>query len=120
MKVRNEFAFTKKPSCPQCQRQLDAASCADGTYQVPSPGDYSGCPYCGCFSIFDENLMLRLMTEEEQRALAQSQGGFLKATAEVAIETYQQAVGERAMRHALFKALTGQWPEEMEDGEVVL
>jgi hypothetical protein len=85
---------------------MDAVSCADGSYQVPSPGDCSGCPYCGRFSIFDENLMLRHMSEEEQKVLAEFQGGFLKATAEVAMETYRQAMGH--------------WPEETEDGEVVL
>jgi hypothetical protein len=55
-----------KSRCPSCNSKLDMHRELKGADATPSPGDYSGCIYCGSVLCFDENLELRNLTEEEK------------------------------------------------------
>ena len=56
---------TIQPSnCPVCLKQFDAATSPFGD-SAPTPGDLTVCIYCASFLIFEQDLRLRLMTEQE-------------------------------------------------------
>lgn len=53
-------------SCPVCKEKLDAASNAEVSDQSPPEcGDVSICFYCASYLIFDEDLTLQLLSEED-------------------------------------------------------
>lgn len=58
-------------SCACCGHAIDATTRAMGQQAPPSPGDVSFCVYCGGWSMFDEELGLRLPTEEESQWIAE-------------------------------------------------
>ena len=45
----------QKTSCPNCQKELDAASGINADI-TPKPGDYSICLWCGTFLKFTDTL----------------------------------------------------------------
>jgi hypothetical protein len=53
-----------KCQCPQCGKQLDAASSVDGVTAIPKKGDISLCFYCGEILEYDENCVLTYITQE--------------------------------------------------------
>jgi hypothetical protein len=67
---------TSKLRCPECEKINDAASAVvelteKGNPQIkPKPGDLSICIYCGHFSVFNDELQLRPMTEDEKKQWA--------------------------------------------------
>ncbi len=53
--------------CPVCKVKLDAAmetSCADETIQ-PRPDDYTVCAYCASFLVYENDMSLRVLTQDE-------------------------------------------------------
>jgi hypothetical protein len=115
MHVKNEFAFTNKPTCPNCKVVLDACTRVDGAPDTPSPGDYTACPYCMSIAMFDEGLQLRPLTEEELKEFKLLNGGISSAMTEVAMVTYRAALAANALKQALHFLKTGEWPEEEEE-----
>lgn len=55
---------TKESICPGCGAKLDAATSTDGDYD-PKPGSVSICAYCGSIAIFEDDMSLRPLTQEE-------------------------------------------------------
>jgi hypothetical protein len=53
-------------NCPACGKGFNAATAAVGD-AVPKPGDWTLCIECGVVLAFDETLMPRALTEDEQR-----------------------------------------------------
>jgi len=51
--------------CPYCGSILDGTTSAFGDYD-PSPGAMTVCIECTKVSIFDDNLVMRLPTDEEE------------------------------------------------------
>jgi hypothetical protein len=66
--------FTKLPRgrrCPNCGTRMDAAAFANNAQHVePKGGDVSLCFHCGQFTIFNDDLNLRLPTPAESARLA--------------------------------------------------
>jgi hypothetical protein len=58
-----------KDHCPECGYALDAASTPDGrkgsSQPQPKPGDITLCLKCAAVFVFDEQLRVRPLTEEE-------------------------------------------------------
>jgi hypothetical protein len=115
MKVKNQFEFRDKPTCPNCKVVVDACTDVNGSFGVPSPGDYSACPYCKTVAMFDEDLKLRPLTDEELKEFKRLNGGMLGAMSEVAMETYRAALAANALKQALHFLKTGKWPDEEEE-----
>lgn len=59
--------FDLNTTCPYCGRVNNAASGQSGTR--PDPGDVSMCWRCGQFTIFADDLTLRVPTVEEWQEL---------------------------------------------------
>ena len=72
-KTFEEKTFRKEARCPCCNNLMDAHTVVstDNKYQ-PSPGDVSICFYCGAINLYDEELNIKIMTEEEQRKYSKS------------------------------------------------
>lgn len=51
-------------NCPGCGKQNDGAANLEGT-EGPKPGDYSICIGCQGIFVFDSNLHMKEMTEED-------------------------------------------------------
>jgi hypothetical protein len=66
---------TPKTFCPQCGRLLDGAMPTPDHTDAPHEGAVSLCAYCGGIAMYDENLMLRKMTEAEYREVMNSEVG---------------------------------------------
>lgn len=56
-------------TCPSCGVSTNNAS---GGSRAPEGGDISVCIYCGEFTIFNEDLTKRPLTEEEMKMLRES------------------------------------------------
>jgi hypothetical protein len=57
-------------TCPRCAKQLDDASAADGSDDMPGPGDVSLCLYCGHLSVFTgQGIERREVTNTERSEL---------------------------------------------------
>lgn len=65
--VRVESGRTKAASCPNCGQILDAATviCDPSIRPSPEPGDMTLCAYCHSMAVFDAELNLRELTDEE-------------------------------------------------------
>ena len=57
---------TRLPGCAciNCHKLVDGATSVDRE-QSPTPGDMTVCVYCGHLMAFDDNLMLRELTDAE-------------------------------------------------------
>ena len=56
--------------CPLCGYFMDAATCVSAeTLPLPKSGDISMCLSCGAALVFNKDLSLRLMTEDERLVL---------------------------------------------------
>jgi hypothetical protein len=55
--------------CPRCKKTLDGATpmCRG---DVPEPGDYTVCAYCGVVLKWNSDMVLVLMNEEDFRQLS--------------------------------------------------
>ena len=51
--------------CPKCGVQHDAATASDGSGIGPVKGDLSICVDCGSINVFDDDLKLVTITEEQ-------------------------------------------------------
>ena len=64
----NETTMTdhkiESSNCPGCGKQNDGAANLEGT-EGPKPGDYSICIGCQGIYVFDSNLHMKEMTEED-------------------------------------------------------
>ena len=56
-------------NCPDCLRRIEAASAADGTARVPSPGDFSVCCYCGAILRYAADMQLRRVEDDDRQDL---------------------------------------------------
>jgi hypothetical protein len=56
-------------SCPACGHHLDRATNALGDIEPPHEGDISVCINCAETLMFDENLKLKIATEEDLESL---------------------------------------------------
>jgi hypothetical protein len=54
--------------CPACRHVLDRISNAGPDREPPAPGDWTWCIYCVTLLTFDDNLRVRLVTGEEEKA----------------------------------------------------
>lgn len=69
-----------KPSmCPSCGYFMDAASPALERKISPKANDVSMCLSCGAVLVFDQDLSLRSMTEDEKSALPPHMARLLEA-----------------------------------------
>jgi hypothetical protein len=50
--------------CPVCGANLNAATPAEGC-NVPGPGDFSMCFYCGEYLRFDDDMQLQSLTDKD-------------------------------------------------------
>lgn len=50
--------------CPNCKRQIDAATCPDDDTARPDPGDWTVCFYCAAALVFDDELRLAFAPPE--------------------------------------------------------
>jgi hypothetical protein len=66
--------FRTPPSICRCGRPLDAAA-PTGHTDRPTPGAISICAYCGRLQMYDDDLKLRTMTEDELREVMASDVG---------------------------------------------
>lgn len=57
-----EKFFVDQTKCPQCEEPLNTTT---GDGNPPKPGDVSFCLYCGCVSVFGDDMQLRLPTKDE-------------------------------------------------------
>lgn len=60
----------KGTHCPVCNTYLDAAANSDGSGSIPSPGDLSICIECLSYLRYQEDLSLKLLTDDELIALS--------------------------------------------------
>jgi len=60
------MTITRLPQdrCPVCEKDLDATTSIDHDSK-PTTGDITVCLYCASFLMFNNNLTLRLITEQE-------------------------------------------------------
>jgi hypothetical protein len=59
-------------TCLSCGYRFQAATNVKGTLEgAPEPGSFSLCIRCGHLAIFDEELRLRALTDEERTIAAQ-------------------------------------------------
>ena len=79
--------ITPEHACPSCRRLLDAAS-EVGAKAVPQPGDLSICLYCKAWLVFNADMSLRLIEQEDIETLPEDLVNLLK-NATVAITTIQ-------------------------------
>jgi hypothetical protein len=112
MKVKGEHVFRERPKCPQCGRVFDACSTADRENIEPRPGDMMLCVYCGGLFVFALGLQLRPPEPAELAEIKQQCGGLTMSMAEASVEKYKSERQLAAIRHALYKAITGVYPEE--------
>jgi hypothetical protein len=56
--------------CPGCGAKLDAARAVDADAASPDPGDFSICLDCGHLMAFDDQRMLRDLTDDEMHQIA--------------------------------------------------
>ncbi len=62
----NETHRTENSKCPQCGYTLDAHDCTDPVEsRAPKKDDISICIKCASYNMFNEDLTLRVMTEED-------------------------------------------------------
>jgi hypothetical protein len=62
------IARTPECNCPKCGTLIDAASSMRGD-EIPVEGDVSICNVCAARLVFNEDLTVRLMTQEEYYAM---------------------------------------------------
>lgn len=55
--------------CPACGHEIDTAGTTDGSEQRAGPGDASLCVRCTAFLVFNHDMSLRRMSDEEFDAL---------------------------------------------------
>jgi len=56
---------TKPSYCIDCKKIIDGASCVNEESK-PSPGDITICLYCGAVMAFNDDLLLRSLTDDEK------------------------------------------------------
>jgi hypothetical protein len=62
--------FIPEQNCEECGHSLDAVSKIGGAVKkLPLKGDISICGYCGAVGRFDEQLIVRIWTEEDKREI---------------------------------------------------
>lgn len=54
-------------ACPSCSYIHDALTDARGGVEKPSPGDYTVCLNCAALLTFQDDLSIKLMSEEEKQ-----------------------------------------------------
>lgn len=72
--------------CPVCGKKLDAATSVEKEEAVPDPGDLSICLYCATVSVFDDNLKLKQMTNEEFAELPEEVKTSVRKTRDMLLE----------------------------------
>lgn len=72
--------------CPVCGKKLDAATHVEKEEAVPGPGDISICLYCATVSVFDDNLKLKQMTNEEFAGLPEEVKTNVRKTRDMLLE----------------------------------
>jgi hypothetical protein len=60
----------KESICPNCGKQLDAATSCYGAKEKPHSGDFSVCLYCAAILRFGDDLNLCLPKKEELTTIA--------------------------------------------------
>jgi hypothetical protein len=61
---------SKPTPCPHCGTNLDAHACTTSDESTkPQPDDISVCAYCASFLIYNDDLSLRIFTDDDYRAL---------------------------------------------------
>lgn len=73
-------------TCPVCGNKLDAATHVKEKEIVPAPGDISICFYCATVSMFDENLKLEQMTNEQFAKLPDEVRASVRKTRDMLLE----------------------------------
>jgi hypothetical protein len=68
VKLGTDHHIPQSP-CLSCGKPLDGATCV-GRDAAPDPGDITICIYCGHIMVFDDNLKLRELSDEEVREVA--------------------------------------------------
>ena len=61
--------IVKEDKCPSCLHRLNAATDPLTKIQVPHPGDFSVCFYCGQILRFDNELNVQRASEEDAAGL---------------------------------------------------
>ncbi len=64
---------TPKCNCPVCHADIDAATPVDGEVLMPQEGDLSVCLYCATPLMFDADLKLVKLTEEEAKKIPRAE-----------------------------------------------
>lgn len=98
MRLKGDYAFECKPTCPHCGITFDACKAGDQEGKQPSVGDFTVCVYCGKFAVFGDNMQIRQLTSAEMIELEQLQGGFLKAMGEEQAQEYAREYLQREKR----------------------
>jgi hypothetical protein len=72
LKIAKEVV-SKEAQCPYCKHTVDRASAVNETGEMaqPKPGDISVCIRCANWNVYDSDMQLRDMSEEEIAALPQ-------------------------------------------------
>lgn len=71
---------TPPVQCPQCKALLDAAASMDeGNTEPPDEGDITVCIYCGAVLMWEFNMQLTLLTEEELEEIAKEYPDIIEA-----------------------------------------
>jgi hypothetical protein len=72
-----EHTYLENSTCVTCKADLNAATHGVQGY-TPRPGDFSFCFYCAEFMVFDEELKLRKVSEEEINSLSEEETEYYK------------------------------------------
>lgn len=88
-----------KPSlCPLCGHMLSAASSITNPRAAPKPGDTTVCISCALVFVFELDMTIRPMNEEELAALTPRQRRELGRTV-MAVNMVKQHVNDRAAQN---------------------
>lgn len=64
---QHQHRIKQAGDCPDCLRRIEAASAADGTNRVPSPGDFSICVHCGAILRYEDDMQLRRVDDDDEK-----------------------------------------------------
>lgn len=88
---------TPMKRCPRCHEQLHGvfAVLPSGEPRPPKPGDFSVCPDCGLIIRFNDDMSLRVLTEQDQKDMS-SQPESALALALTSIRVQELALERKA------------------------